>query len=115
MQRKFRNVVIEHDFGFPAAFVMAALASLTFLAAMHIVEPMTGETRGADLFFEQQAPMTISAGILFMYAAQREVGVFVMLEFGPAPALHAMALLTVLAVLALMFVTGFMTGKAVDF
>ena len=52
-QRELGNVVIEHHFGFPAALVMTTFANFTFLATMRIVETMTRDTGGANLFFKQ--------------------------------------------------------------
>lgn len=53
VQRKFSNVVVEDHLGFPAALVVAAFACFALLTPVRIVETMTGETHGADLFFEQ--------------------------------------------------------------
>ena len=110
-QRKLGNVVIEHHLGFPAALVMTTFANFAFLAAVRIVETMTGDTRGANLFFKQQTAMAIFAGDFFMSATQMEIGVFVMFEFGATPALDGMTLLAIFAVLPFVFVTGLVTRK----
>jgi hypothetical protein len=108
-QREFGNVVIEHHLGFPAALVMTTFADFTFLAAVRIVETMTGDTRGADLFFKQQTTMAVFAGDFFVPATQMEIGVFVMFEFGATPTLDGMTFLAIFTVLPFVFVTGLVT------
>lgn len=108
-QREARQVMLEFHLLAPAAFVVAGLAIAPFLAVMDIVGLVAGNTGGLDLLRTHRSGVAGLTGRLDVQAAQRVIGVAVVIEGGLRPFAAAVATFAVRAVAALMHVVARMT------
>ena len=112
-QRELGFVVVEPGGLFPRLGVVAILAALTLLAFVLVVLLVTGITRGLQLLFVQLA---LVAGVAFhalVLVQQRELGVFVMVEFARGlPVALDVASLALGAKITLVLVIGLVTFVA---
>lgn len=93
-QRETRQTVIKLDLGVPRLFVVALPAGHTLLPLMHVVLSMARNAGGCDLLRKDTALVTIFACGSRMSAAQREIGLGVVIERRLFPAARAVARLT---------------------
>jgi len=84
-QRKTAEVVVEHHAVAPAIFVVTVVAAHTLPAFVCVILAMAGITRAFELVRAQIALVTGGASGSRVFAAQREVGLAVMVEQGFFP------------------------------
>ncbi len=93
---------------------MAALAFCILVALVHIVEFVAGNTLFCNFCFKA-ALVTAVAGRFFMLACQGKFCVAVMVKVGLAPFFSAMAGLTLVTILSVMFVVSLVTADTCRF
>ena len=81
-QREARQVVFKFHLLAPAAFIVTTLAIATFLITMDIIGLVTGITGGLDLLCAHRPGMAGLTGRFGMQAAQRVIGIAVVIESG---------------------------------
>jgi hypothetical protein len=92
-QRKAGEIVIEEYLVAPAALVVAPLAGLSFLAFVYVVRLVAGVARSLELAFVAPFAMTVVARGLCVLAAERVLGVPIVVEISRLPRRRHMATL----------------------
>ena len=109
-QREVRQIMIEYHLVTPAAFAVAARTILALLTAMDIVGAVTVDAAGLQ-FVREIAPMTGVAQDLLVLAAQREIGLTVVIEATLGPGLFGMTTFAAFAIASMMGVVGTVAGN----
>lgn len=112
-QRETRDIVIEGHFLTPAGFPVALLTSIAELTLVRIVLLMTGHASGRELIAIEIAGMAGIAFYLCVFAAQRKLCHFVMVETHRPPFGRSMASLALGAIAAGMGVLQTMAGGTI--
>lgn len=97
-QRKLRQIMIEVDFFDPAIRRVALVTRLSFLPFVRIVLTMTRVAVLGCFVLVHVARVAIDAFHLLMFAFERILGFFVVVEFDLRPALRRVAAVTLLTV-----------------
>ena len=110
-QRKAGDVVLKEDPLIPGVFIVAITTVFPQFLFVHVDCLVT--VIAGDIFqgIHSRSAMAGGADQILMLSPEGERSVFVMVETGLPPALHVMALLTLLTITPLVLVILFVTGK----